>query len=39
MARLLELKADVLAEGHFGVFRPSDEVSAFIEEQLATHRD
>lgn len=38
MRRLLELKADVLAEGHFGVFRPQNEVAAFIEEQLAAHR-
>lgn len=37
MRRLLELKADLLAEGHFGVFRPADEVTAFIEEQLANH--
>jgi glyoxylase-like metal-dependent hydrolase (beta-lactamase superfamily II) len=39
MQRLLDLEADVLAEGHFGVFRPADEVRAFIEEQLETHRD
>ena len=39
MQRLLELKADVLAEGHFGVFRPADEVTAFIQEQLTAHQD
>ena len=39
MQRLLELEADVLAEGHFGVFRPADEVKTFIEEQLASHQD
>lgn len=39
MRRLLDLEADVLAEGHFGVFRPADEVAAFIEEQLAGHRE
>lgn len=39
MQRLLDLDADVLAEGHFGVFRPADEVKAFIEEQLASHKD
>lgn len=38
MQRLLELKADVLAEGHFGVFRPQEEVSAFIQQQLAAHQ-
>ncbi|MCB2191517.1 MAG: MBL fold metallo-hydrolase [Deltaproteobacteria bacterium] len=38
MQRLLELEADVLAEGHFGVFRPADEVSVFIQEQLANHQ-
>ncbi len=35
MARLMELEADILAEGHYGVFRPASEVRAFIEEQLA----
>jgi glyoxylase-like metal-dependent hydrolase (beta-lactamase superfamily II) len=37
MLRLLELQADVLAEGHYGVFRPAAEVSAFIREQLAAN--
>lgn len=35
MARLLALEADVLAEGHFGVFQPAEEARAFIEAQLA----
>ena len=39
MQRLLELKADVLAEGHFGVFRPAQEVAAFIKEQLTAHEE
>lgn len=35
MQRLLELEADMLAEGHYGVFRPAAEVRAFLHEQLA----
>ncbi|MCB2228067.1 MAG: MBL fold metallo-hydrolase [Desulfarculaceae bacterium] len=35
MARLLELEADILAEGHYGVFRPAAEVRSFLMEQLA----
>ena len=38
MARLLELDADILCEGHFGVFRGRDAVRRFIEGQLAAHR-
>lgn len=34
MEKLLELKADVLAEGHYGVFRPAQEVESFIRGQL-----
>ncbi|MBU0514313.1 MAG: MBL fold metallo-hydrolase [Proteobacteria bacterium] len=34
MARLLELEADVLAEGHFGVFEGADQVAAFINQHL-----
>jgi glyoxylase-like metal-dependent hydrolase (beta-lactamase superfamily II) len=37
MARLLELEADVLCEGHFGVMRPASEVRRFIEEQVELH--
>jgi len=37
MARLLALEADILAEGHYGVFRPASEVKAFLEEQLAVN--
>ncbi len=37
MAKLLELKADVLAEGHYGVFKPAEEVEAFIKGQLDMH--
>jgi metallo-beta-lactamase class B len=38
MQKLLDLKADILCEGHFGVFRPASEVEKFIEEQLASHK-
>ena len=34
MQRLLELNADILAEGHYGVFRPAADVRRFIETQL-----
>ncbi|MFH1059415.1 MAG: MBL fold metallo-hydrolase [Pseudomonadota bacterium] len=37
MTRLLALKADVLAEGHYGVFRPAREVEEFIRKQMALH--
>jgi len=28
------LKADVLCEGHFGVFQPAQEVEAYIRRQV-----
>lgn len=31
-AKLLALNADILCEGHFGVFQPADKVRAYIEE-------
>jgi glyoxylase-like metal-dependent hydrolase (beta-lactamase superfamily II) len=34
MARLLALKADVLCEGHYGVFRGADQVARFIQDFL-----
>ena len=37
MTRVLELEADILCEGHYGVFRPADAVRGFIEGQLASH--
>jgi len=37
MEKLLELKADILAEGHYGVFKPAQEVEAFILGQLDAH--
>ncbi|MFN2436344.1 MAG: MBL fold metallo-hydrolase [Desulfotignum sp.] len=34
MNRLLKLKADILCEGHYGIFQPKERVRRFIEEQL-----
>ena len=34
MAKLLALEADILCEGHFGVFQPKDQVAAYIEHYL-----
>ncbi len=38
MTRLLDLKADILAEGHYGVYRPVQEVEDFIHKQLSLHQ-
>lgn len=38
MQTLLELEADILCEGHLGVFRGQAEVAAFIRDHLARHR-
>jgi glyoxylase-like metal-dependent hydrolase (beta-lactamase superfamily II) len=37
MQRLLELEADVLCEGHFGVYRSKAEVRQYIEHYLRQH--
>jgi hypothetical protein len=34
MKKLLTLEADILCEGHFGVFQPAAEVQRFIEGYL-----
>jgi glyoxylase-like metal-dependent hydrolase (beta-lactamase superfamily II) len=34
MEKLLALKADVLCEGHFGVYRPNEKVTDYIERYL-----
>lgn len=34
MRKLLSLKADILCEGHFGVFRPAQEVERYIKDYL-----
>ena len=37
MHRLLELEADILCEGHFGIFRPASEVKEYIEGYLRNY--
>jgi glyoxylase-like metal-dependent hydrolase (beta-lactamase superfamily II) len=37
MQELLALNCDILAEGHYGVFRPAAEVAEFIRKQLGAH--
>lgn len=34
MEKLLSLKADILCEGHFGVYRPNEKVAEYIERYL-----
>jgi glyoxylase-like metal-dependent hydrolase (beta-lactamase superfamily II) len=34
MERLLDLKADILCEGHFGIYRPNTKVTDYIERYL-----
>lgn len=34
MEKLLALKADILCEGHFGIFSPADQVKSYIESYL-----
>ncbi len=38
MERLLALEADILCEGHYGVYRGKDEVARYIQSQLAANR-
>jgi glyoxylase-like metal-dependent hydrolase (beta-lactamase superfamily II) len=38
MARLIELEADILCEGHYGITRGKDPVRSFIEEHLSINR-
>lgn len=37
MHRLLELEADILCEGHFGIIRPASEVRRYIEDYLRNY--
>jgi glyoxylase-like metal-dependent hydrolase (beta-lactamase superfamily II) len=39
MERLLALEADVLCEGHFGVYEPKERVAAYIEHYLETYAE
>lgn len=37
MYRLLDLRPEILAEGHFGIFQPAAEIDRFIRSHLAAH--
>lgn len=37
MQRLIALQADILCEGHYGVFEGRDSVRRFIQEQISNH--
>lgn len=39
MKKLLALKADILCEGHFGVYQPNDKVTEYIERYLEEYGD
>ena len=39
MQRLLTLEPDVLCEGHFGVYQPKEQVSAYIEHYLEAYAE
>ncbi len=39
MAKLLALKADVLCEGHFGVYEPNSKVTGYIERYIEEYED
>jgi glyoxylase-like metal-dependent hydrolase (beta-lactamase superfamily II) len=34
LQKLIDLKSDILCEGHFGIYQPADEVKDYIEEYL-----
>jgi glyoxylase-like metal-dependent hydrolase (beta-lactamase superfamily II) len=37
MNKLLELKADILCEGHFGIYKPKERVESYIRGYLGQH--
>jgi hypothetical protein len=37
MDKLLTLEADILCDGHAGVFRPKSRVKAYIERSIVDH--
>jgi hypothetical protein len=37
MKKLLGLNADILCEGHYGIYQPKEEVKSYIEEYLAKY--
>jgi hypothetical protein len=38
MQKLLDLKADILCEGHFGVIKPASEVEHYITNYMESNR-
>ncbi len=38
MQRLLDLNADILCEGHFGIIKPASEVTSFIQRHMNMNR-
>lgn len=38
MQKLLDLNADILCEGHFGIIKPASEVSRFIQRHMSMNR-
>jgi glyoxylase-like metal-dependent hydrolase (beta-lactamase superfamily II) len=38
MQKLLDIKADILCEGHFGVFQPAERVDKYIREYMESNR-
>ncbi len=39
MERLLALEADILCEGHFGIYQPKDRVAAYIQHYLEIYEE
>jgi len=37
LKRLLDLKADILCEGHFGIYKPADRVSEYIKQYIESY--
>lgn len=38
MQKLLELEADILCEGHFGIYQPAEEVNKYIKDYMKQNR-
>jgi len=39
MEKLISLKADILCEGHLGIYQPNDKVTSYIEQYLDEYAD
>ncbi len=37
MRKLINLNADILCEGHFGIYKPAEKVRSYIEHYLEQH--